>query len=307
MSWVHRLYFNAMLGALGGLLGWMLFGEFVAPQWHWSMRAWVGGGLIGAVIGYFVVGTDALLVRAPLRFIRQAAIGVLLGGAGGALGFWLGERVHYMLVPATGEVGLVGSVGLVLARALGWALFGMAVGCAEGVAARSARKLSYGAIGGTLGGLVGGAVFGTLMVYLEPGERSYLLGQALGLMILGACIAVLIALVEEALKPAALLVVRGWQEGRQFPILKARTEVGRDEGADILLLRDMGVAKRHLVIERHGEGYRLASSRELVLINGQPARGDLLLADGDRMQLGGTVVKFLQRTARGGKKKEGSE
>jgi hypothetical protein len=281
MALLRRLYVNALFGALGGLLGWMLFGELVSPQWSWTAQQLGGGALIGAMIGGLVVSVDALLDRALVRFVRFAAVGILLGGLGGAVGFWLGERVHYSLVPSTGELSTAGLVGVVLARGLGWMFFGLAVGCAEGVAARSWRKTSYGALGGTLGGLLGGALFGAFMAYGEPGQRSYIWGQALGLSILGAFIGALMAAVEAALKPAALLVLRGWQEGREFPVVKSRSIVGRDESVDILLLRDMGIAKRHLAIERRGEGYVLAAANgSLVqtLLNGRPARPQQPLA-----------------------------
>lgn len=304
MALMRRLYFNALFGALGGLLGWMLFGELVSPLWSWPKQALFGGALIGALVGGCVVGAEALMDLAWLRFIRFAAIGILLGAVGGALGFWLGECVHYFLLPSTGDLSSAGVAGLVLARALGWMFFGLAVGCAEGVAARSLRKVSYGAIGGTLGGLCGGAVFGGFMAWWEPGQQSYVWGQALGLAVLGAAIGSLMALVEEALKPASLLVVRGWQEGREFPIVKARCVVGRDEAADILILRDMGVAKRHLAIERGNDGFVIAPVNgqwEPLLVNGQPARPQQLLADGDRLELGGTLLRFLRRAPRGDK------
>src|SRR5262245_7805041 len=127
MALLRRLYFNALFGALGGLLGWMLFGELVNPLWSWQQQALCGGALIGALVGACVVGVDAILDLAWLRFVRFAAIGILLGGLGGAIGFWLGECVHYFLLPpsSTGELNATGVLGLVLARALGWMFFGL--------------------------------------------------------------------------------------------------------------------------------------------------------------------------------------
>ena len=60
MALLARVYFNAVFGALGGLLGWMLFGVFGDPaasdRTHWLL----GGALIGGSIGYLIVGVDAL-------------------------------------------------------------------------------------------------------------------------------------------------------------------------------------------------------------------------------------------------------
>jgi hypothetical protein len=306
MARLLRIYFNAMFGALGGLFGWLLFGEFVHVNWEWYEQALVGGLLIGAIIGYFVVSVDAILDRAPVRFCRYATFGIVVGGIGGAIGCWLGDWVNKELVPVSGDAASVGqTLGVVFARGLGWMFFGLAVGVSEGIASRSLGKITYGAIGGCLGGFIGGAVFGYLMVLLKPGDASYVWGQAIGLIILGACIGALTALVEEVMKPAALKVVRGWQEGREYPVLKGTTTVGRDEGVDILLLRDMKIEKRHLLIHRRGNRYVLVNNDappRHTLVNGEPVAQSCELHDGDRIQLGNVALRFLVKGGRGSSK-----
>jgi MFS family permease len=302
MARLFRVYFNAVFGALGGLLGWMLFGEFVNPDWPWWEQGLVGGALIGAMIGYFVVSVDAILDRALVRFCRYAAFGVVLGGLGGALGFWIGEWVNFVLVPGSVEgATFLELVGIVAARGFGWLFFGLAVGISEGIASRSLGKVTYGAIGGSLGGFIGGAVFAYLMILLKPGDASYAWGQAIGLVILGACIGALTALVEEVFKPASLKVLRGWQEGREYPVLKGTSVVGRDEGVDILLLRDMKVEKRHILIHRRGNRFVLVNNDappRQTLVNDEPVSQSCELRDGDRVQLGSVLLKFQMRTVK---------
>jgi hypothetical protein len=302
MARLFRVYYNAVFGALGGLLGWMLLGEFVHVDWPWWWQALVGGALIGALIGYFVVSVDAILDRALVRFCRYATFGIVLGGLGGAAGVWVGDWVNLLLVPG----GMAGAstvqlVGIVAARGFGWLLFGLAVGVSEGLASRSLGKITYGAIGGSLGGFIGGAVFAYLMIVLQPTPDSYAWGQAIGLIILGACIGALTALVEEVFKPASLKVLRGWQEGREYPVLKGTSVVGRDEGVDILLLRDMKVEKRHVLIHRRGNRFVLANNDappRQTLVNGEPVAQSCELRDGDRIQLGNVLLKFLLRAAK---------
>ena len=301
MARLMRIYFTAALGGLGGLLGWMLFGELVDPTWDWWWQALSGGLLIGAMIGYFVASVDAILDRALIRFCRYASFGVLFGAIGGAVGFWVGDLVNYALVSTAGADPTPGQQFVsVMARGFGWMLFGLAVGVSEGIAAHSLGKISYGAIGGSLGGLIGGVIFGWLMIVLDKGDESYLWGQAIGLVILGACIGMLTALVEEVLKPAAVKVLRGWQEGREYPISKAASVLGRDEGVDILLLRDMKVEKKHAVIHRRGNRFLLINNQappQHTLVNGRPVAQSCELADGDRIQLGGIVLRFMLRAA----------
>ena len=66
MALLVRIYFNAVFGALGGLLGWMLFGVFgdknVTDE-RLTAQILLGGALIGGVIGYFVVSVEAIRDR----------------------------------------------------------------------------------------------------------------------------------------------------------------------------------------------------------------------------------------------------
>src|SRR4051794_15060805 len=138
------------------------------------------------------------------------------------------------------------------------------------------------------------------MLALDKGEASYLWGQALGLVILGACIGSLSALVEEVLKPASLKVVRGWQEGREYPVVKAASVLGRDEGVDVLLLRDPRVEKRHAIIHRRGNRFVLVNdqgSAQQTLVNDEPVAEACELKDGDRIQLGNVLLRFMMRAA----------
>ncbi len=299
MAKLRRIYLHAMIGALGGWLGWMLFGELCNKDWSWHQQALIGGALIGACIGCGIAALEAILDRSLLRFLRFAAVGMVLGGLGGAAGCWLGEWVNYVIVSGAGATGFLAQLGSVVARILGWSFFGLAVGISEGVAAGSKRKMIYGAIGGTLGGAVGGLVFGLLLVMFQPGETSYLWGQAIGLVILGLLIGALRALVEEVMKPAAIRIVLGWQEGREHPVVKERTILGRDEAADILLLRDMAVAKRHAALCREGTRFvlqRLDGPVSDTRINDHTVDDRHQLQHGDKIQLGSTVARFLYRT-----------
>ncbi|MBL8797510.1 MAG: FHA domain-containing protein [Planctomycetia bacterium] len=300
MALLSRIYFNAVFGALGGLIGWLLYGAFGDPGAADSRQWLLGGALIGGSIGYCVVSVEAIRDRAPLRFCRLAAYGMVLGAAGGALGLWLGDQANYELLERYGGRRL--EVAL-LARGLGWLLLGWAVGLSEGVAARSLAKLSYGAVGGALGGFLGGTLFGLL--YLLPMQRGpdsaqqTALAGAVGLMLLGACIGALSALVRGVFQPASLRVLRGWQEGRDYPLDKPRTWLGRDEAADIPLFRDMRVEKRHALLRREQDRFVLENHAPgATLVNGIALEGSQELHDGDRLQLGEVVLRLQLRAAR---------
>lgn len=303
-SW-GRIYDNAVFGGLGGLLGWLLFGllgERGAPDDQQTFQALLGGALIGGAIGWLVVAGEALRDRALLRILRLASIGVVLGAIGGAFGMLLGDAVNYGLVGQLGANRRSGAVflGTLLARGLGWLCLGVAIGLSEGIAARSLGRMSYSTLGGTIGGFIGGVFFGLLYLLSLDQPATAALWSAVGLIILGACIGSLSALVRIALQPACVRVLRGWQEGREYGLDKDDTTVGRDEHADIALFRDMRVEKYHVIIRREGNRYVLWNTNappEWTRVNDQPVAQSQELADGDRIQLGNVVLLFQLRAA----------
>src|SRR5262245_24981639 len=159
MQLLARLYFNAVFGALGGLLGWMLFGVFGDKNpsgekvflflSYEDLNSLLGGAIVGGVIGFFVVSVEAIRDKALVKFCRLATYGVLLGAVGGALGMLIGDYVNYGLVALADNIFM-----RVLARGIGWSLLGVAIGMSEGIAAKSLGKFSYGTLGGFLGGFV---------------------------------------------------------------------------------------------------------------------------------------------------------
>jgi hypothetical protein len=305
MSLLVRVYFNAVFGALGGLLGWLLFGVFgdrTYPEDQLTVQMLRGGAIIGGMIGYFVASVDAIRDRSLIRFCRLAAFGAVLGAIGGAAGMCLGEIVNSRLVDWLGAVrGEVRILILsVLVRGLGWMFLGIAVGASEGVAARSLSKFWYGSIGGALGGLLGGGLFGLAYLLTMGQEGGSGMWSAIGLVILGACIGSLSALVRAVFQPASVKVLRGWQEGREYPLDKADNLLGRDEHADIAIFRDMSVEKRHAIIQREGNRFLLLnndSPPEYTRVNGAAVRDSCDLQDGDRIELGHVILRFQVRAA----------
>ncbi len=318
MALLSRIYFNAVFGALGGLLGWMLFSVFGKANFDQRKTSelfsqlLLGGALIGGGIGYFVVSVEAIRDRSWLRFVRLATYGVLLGAAGGAVGMVIADQVNHWLVTGIGPLRatdpaftrLMKFLGTVLTRGLGFMFLGCAVGVSEGIAARSLGKFSYGALGGTLGGFVGGALFGLFYELTKGGTggSTIAFAGALGFFIMGACIGSLSALVRAVFLPASVKVLRGWQEGREYPLDKPDNTLGRDEYVDIALFRDMKVEKQHAVIRRgpNGGRYVLVNNNAppgFTLVNDAPVAQSCELRDGDRIQLGNVLLRFQLRVA----------
>lgn len=301
MALLTRVYLNAIFGGMGGLIAWVLLGVlgFRDASGGWE-RLW-NGVIVGGSIGYLVVSVDAIRDRALIRFSSHASYGLILGALGGGLGMLLGEWVYNLVITRIGsERNLTYVLGTTWARGAGWMLMGLAVGMSEGVIARSMGKFSYGALGGLLGGFIGGAIFNLLYLPSRGEAGASAIASALGLVILGACIGSLSALVKAVFQPASVKVLRGWQEGREYSLDKNDNWLGRDEHVDIALFRDMQIEKKHAIIQREENRYILVNNgapAEYTKVNGAPVPNTRDLQDGDRIELGRVVLKFQLRQA----------
>ena len=84
-------------------------------------------------------------------------------------------------------------------------------------------------------------------------------GRAIAIIILGALIGFFIGLVGELLKRGWLMVVRSQsrnaREGREYPLTKPVTIIGRAEESDIGLFGDQSVLAHHAIIRREGKNF----------------------------------------------------
>jgi len=96
----------------------------------------------------------------------------------------------------------------------------------------------------------------------------------------------------------ALVVYSGTQLGRVFPVMVGENVIGRSPAAGITLL-DEEVSRVHstLRLETGGEGDRLTledmGSTNGTFVNGQPVAGLHQLFAGDRLAIGGHVLKVV--------------
>jgi len=284
---------KSLLGGLGGLIGWVLLTVFV-----WTPKgsgvivpAMLTGALIGLAIGVCSGAWEGLFRDRNLeRLKRGVRIGAITGLIGGAFGLLIGEFMFQ----------LIG--GGLFTRAIGWSVFGAAVGTNEGLAKLMPQKVSYGAFGGLLGGLLGGSMYESLanvFQWLGFGrDVAIAVGGSVGLVLLGMCIGCLIGLVEDILRPAWLMFMSGKLEGqtRTLDPKKRATTIGRAELADICLLGDPSVSGRHAEVTCNTGDYSIKSIDGEVTVNRngttQRLSGDFTLESGDLIQIGSVRAQF---------------
>jgi len=285
----QRIYYNALFGALGGLISWLIIGLFLNIDTSRLFMLFLKDALLGATVGVCIGGAigavDGITVsRSWRRLVRGVSLGSLIGLVGGLVGLVIGEAIFKF------------AGGGVWPRAIGWAIFGLLVGTSEGRAQRSRAKTGYGAVGGLLGGLIGGSTYERLSSLLRAvthdRELALTVGTAVGLIILGACIGSLIGLVEDILRTAWLKVVVGRMEGRTFTLTRKETRLGKADDCDVIIPGDTEVSDHHAVIEQAKDSFVLEPLAQPVLINQKPMDHPLQLRHGDRIQLGKTQMTF---------------
>ena len=91
-----------------------------------------------------------------------------------------------------------------------------------------------------------------------------------------------------------LLVVRGPVRGRELSLEKAEIMVGRAADND-LVIADLSVSRYHLTLstDEIGVHARDRGSENGTLLNDEPLLGGRVLRDGDELELGNTVVRFV--------------
>jgi hypothetical protein len=241
-----RLYYYAILGAMGGLTGWQASNMVGLSFWSsLYLSEIVVGGLIGLSIGALIGLSEALLTRNLLQVIKSGIFSGGLGFLGGAIGLPLAE-------------GLFQSLGAgAWSRALGWAIFGLLIGGAFGITSRN--EAWKPALGGGIGGLLGGGMLENVRsLFPDP-----LIGKAIGLTALGASIGIFIALIVLLLSRAWLEVISGKMKGSEFILDKFIKKngpsafIGSSPLKSDIVLPDPDIAPQHALLKGEDSHFTL--------------------------------------------------
>jgi hypothetical protein len=241
-----RTYYYAIFGAIGGLIGWQasnLLGLSLSPNLYVSEV--IVGALVGLSIGLLVGITEGTLTHNIIQALKSGLFSGLLGAVAGAIGLPLGEFLFQKL-----GAGMVG-------RAMGWGLFGLLLGMAQGVIGRSQ------AWKGMLGGLLGGGLGGTLLEISHRFFANPLTAKLIGLILLGALVGAFISLIITLLSRAWLEVTSGKLKGTEFILDKFMRKgfpsiaIGSSPLKSEIVLPDPDIAPQHAMLTGDGAHFTL--------------------------------------------------
>jgi len=241
-----RTYYYAVFGAIGGLIGWQisnLLGLSFITNIYYSEA--IVGALVGLSIGLLIGIVEGVLTRNPIQAGKTGLLSGLLGLVAGAIGLPLSE----WMFQAVGA-GIFG-------RALGWGVFGLLIGVAEGIFGRS--QLWKGLLGGLLGGVIGGSLLEAIRIMM----KDSLTGKAVGLMLLGAAVGAFISLIIILLSRAWLEVINGKLKGTEFMLDKFMQSrgpaiaIGSSALKSEIVLPDPDIAPQHAMLTGDGTHFIL--------------------------------------------------
>lgn len=299
MSFKTFIYYCAICGGWAGFLAWVIrtFPPFKLMNISDDLfRQGAIGAALGLLVGGLIGLLDAMLNTTGFARVIRFIICAGLGFIGGMVFGMIGEKIRQ-------------GVGMFL---WGWMLVGIVIGASIGVydLLRNAgsrgfglavRKVIRGVVGGAIGGAIGGFIqdfIGGLNIKDTFPESSV----AIGMVILGMCIGLLIGVAQVLLKEAWVRVERGFKAGREMMLSKAETTMGRQEGVDIALFGDMGVEKRHARIVMQKDRYVLVEEQPApqggTFVNGERVYGPVPLKNGDLISMGRSEVRFQEKAKR---------
>jgi hypothetical protein len=304
MSFRWFIYHCTLWGGCAAYLGWGM--GRIPPVGHHVVQAAVKAMFLGMLVALCLTIVDTLwnmTGKEGVTIIWRLLVSGLVGGAGGFLGGMLGQLLY-------------SRTQMWLFVLLGWTFTGLLIGTSPGIfdlLSRMAReeetdgprrKVLHGLIGGGVGGLIGGGFFlamrGLWGAALAERADEFWSPSAMGFVVLGMCIGLLIGLAQVILKEAWIRVEAGFRAGRELILSQTETTIGRAEGCDIGLFGDSGVEKLHARI-LHERGRYVLQDEDTqggTYLNGEEIDRPTTLRAGDLIEMGRSALRFGERQKR---------
>jgi hypothetical protein len=189
-------------------------------------------------------------------------------------------------------------LALIAGRSVAWACIAAALGVGMNLVRSTKVQLRNSVVGGALGGALGGMFFDPIDRFFS--DESHFTGEGasrlVGLLAVGVCVGLFVALAEQLAREAWVRVRTGPLAGKSFVLYRTPTIVGSAPAAEIYLFKDAEIVPRHAAIHRVGNRYEIEDlgGRAGVKVGGRAVRRHRL-ASGEQIVLGATVLEFEER------------
>lgn len=304
---------RALLCGAAAILGWILTEpglpkDILNPAWarQEAIMVFIAIGFIGLVAGFH----QGYLRGGRRNLLMGAALGFVLGSVGGHLGYMIGGGLSTAMFGPNWPL----SGFPIIPRTMTFMFLGGFLGLGIGFTQLNWRTILSGLIGGLIGGGLAGMVFDPLGTALgglqsigDGRTESGTISRAVMWALIGFNVGLFTALVENATRQAWVRLVLGRNEGREWPVDAAQTNIGRDERAHIPLFGDQNVAPLHAIIMKEGNSYVLhdPGSPIGIGINGQRLMQPAYLNNGDTINIAGHQLQFLMKAGAAQRASEG--
>ncbi len=265
-------WLGAIAGGLGGLIPEIILSQLGDLTWPPIVYDFLIFCSMGLLVGAALGALDGLMARHSELIKRDLRRGAIIGLVGGIITLVLAELIFNYLGATN------------FARNIGWIVFGAPFGAIQGFRRRSSTQGLLGMVGGALGGLIGGYLTNLTIPF--------------GLAIMGFLIGLCSGLLHDIFKRAWLRVMSGRSEGREVILDKHVTVLGSGDigKVDFGLYGDQAIVQRHAEVIKKGNSYQIAPvGGAPILLNGMQISQATPLRDGDRIQLGLTILDFQSR------------
>lgn len=287
-------FYLGTAGLIGALAGWAICEPWFVDEPR--VRHWGNLLLMPVLVALMTLGfgiAESLVERSLKKALVRTALSLPLGALLGLVFYTIANIAFTILLGFCAAVGVESfrSPAFWIARALAWAIFGVAGGLVYGIVGQSYKKGKFGVLGGILGAGIGGLLFDPIAMW--TGGPSAALSRAAGFAIFGLSTGVMMGIVESALKDRWFYVTSGPLAGKQFILYKPETSIGSDQQSDIYLFKDTNILPTHAVLTANGARMTLRAAGPL-FVSGSPVSSRVLL-DGDLVQIGRYTFRYKEK------------
>ncbi|MBX3313668.1 MAG: hypothetical protein KF906_05040 [Actinobacteria bacterium] len=282
-------------GVIGGMLGFALSNlqgdlPLDASKSDLNLYSAWWTALIGAGMAPVMAAWSSATSGASEQAVRRAGLGVVIGGAAGFAGGYLGQMLYTSMLEGADTYEELESTVL-QARVLGWGLFGAFLGLGVGILF-GPRRVFNGLVGGAIGGAAGGFVFQKISESATDDTGP----QFWGIVAIGLAIGVAVGVMDRLLRQFWLQGLTGPLRGRELILFKLRTTIGSAAGCDIVIANDPEAHPTHAALEVQGQTMSVQPLGP-VLVDGVPAVGQTVVRSGQVLTIGRSTFTVGQRAA----------